>query len=324
MAARRVEEDLDRLTKFRDADAAEAVPALQKALRDRINLIVAKAAKIAAEKQYRELIPELLQAFDRLLEKAAERDPQCWGKNAIATALKDLSHAESAPFLRGARHVQMEASFGKPVDTAETLRGICLLALPGCTDLTREAAMRCFVDALAEESHTIRTEAVRALRQMQGFESALVLRLKARLGDDEPEVTGQVFDALLGLEGEEALPLISEFLQKSQGAVREEAALALGSSRFPRACELLQESYAAERHPEFREVLLRAISLTRQEQALEWLLGIVKTARRRDAVDALHALALHRSSDEIKRSVESAVRGREPELEAEYRKLFDS
>src|SRR5690348_14316332 len=101
MSVRRVEEELDRLSKFRDADPAAAIPALRKALGDRINLIVAKAAKIAGERQFQELTPDLLRAFERLLENAVERDQQCWGKNAIATALKDLGHTESAPFLRG-------------------------------------------------------------------------------------------------------------------------------------------------------------------------------------------------------------------------------
>jgi hypothetical protein len=322
VAVRKVEDELDRLSKLREADPAEAMPALRKALGDRVNVVVAKAARIAGEKQWRELVPDLLRAFDRLLESGAERDPQCWGKNAIAAALKDLGHAESAPFVRGMRHIQMEPSFGRPVDTAETLRGICLLALVACTDLDRDEALRCFVDALTETSHTIRTEAVRALGQMEGLEAALVLRLKARLGDEEPQVTGQVFDALLGIEGEKALPLLAEYLQKADSGVREEAALALGSSRLPRACEILQECYAGERHPQFREVLLRAVSLTRQQPAIEWLLGLVRTARKPDAVDAIHALALHRGSEEIRRDVASAVRGRG--LDEEYRKLFES
>lgn len=323
MAVRKVEEDLERLSELRPAEPAIAVPALRKALGDRVNLVVAKAAKIAAEKELRELTPDLLRAFDRLLENAVERDQQCWGKNAIATALKDLGHRESAPFLRGMRHIQMEPSFGRPVDTAEILRGTCLLALAACTDLDRDDAMRWFVDALAEKSHTIRLEAVRALAQMEGIEAALVLRLKARIGDEEPQVAGQVFDALLGIEGARAIPLVMEFLQKSEGAVREEAALALGSSRLPETCELLQKTYAGERDAQFRQVLLRAVSLTRQERAIEWLLELVRTARKRDAIEAIHALALHRGSEEIRRDAATGVKGREPELEAEYRKAFE-
>jgi hypothetical protein len=118
MAARRLEQQLDQLALLREADLAEVPAALRKARGDRVNLVVAKAAKIASEKAFRELIPDLLRAFDRLFESAADRDPQCWGKIALATALKDLGHDQAAPFLRGMRHVQMEASWGGQTDTA--------------------------------------------------------------------------------------------------------------------------------------------------------------------------------------------------------------
>src|SRR5581483_10828406 len=151
MAVRKLEQEIERLSLLRAADPADALPALRKALGDRVNLIAAKAAKIAAERQFHELLPDLLRAFDRLLENAAERDPQCWGKNAIAAALKDLQHSESAPFLRGVRHVQMEPVMGGQADTAEALRATCLLALVACIDLDRDDALRCFVDALTEK-----------------------------------------------------------------------------------------------------------------------------------------------------------------------------
>ena len=64
--------------------------AVRKGLLDRVGLVVAKAAKIAAETQMHEALPDLVTAFNRLFEKPTERDPQCWGKNAIAKALMDL------------------------------------------------------------------------------------------------------------------------------------------------------------------------------------------------------------------------------------------
>src|SRR5438067_9944158 len=203
--ARKIEQEIERLNELRQAPREAAAAGLRKALGDRVNLVAAKAAKLAAEMEMRELAPDLVRAFDRLFERAAERDPQCWGKNAIAKALVDLDYRESAPFVHGMRHVQMEASFGPPVDTATTLRGICLLALAPCPDLTRQEVMRYLVDGLTDEAHTVRVEAVRGLEVMEG-ESALLLRLKARLGDKEAAVMGQVFDSLLRLEGSRAIP----------------------------------------------------------------------------------------------------------------------
>jgi hypothetical protein len=321
VATRKVEQEIEALTLLRDAPAEEAQAALRKALSDRVNLIVAKAAKISAERQFQDLVPDLLQAFDRLMEKPAERDPQCWGKNAVAAALKDMEYSLAAPFLRGAHHVQMEPVYGGHADTAESLRGTCLLALVACADLERGDALRCFVNALTERSHVIRLEAARALGQMQGEESALVLRFKALLGDEDPEVSGQVFDSLLSIEGELGLEFVAGFLKRG-GARAEEAALAIGSSRLRVAFAVLKETWAAARDPEFREVVLRAVSAVRNEAAIGWLLEQVRHARIRDAVAAIHALSLHKGSEEVRGQVQSAVEEREQEVQNEYRREF--
>src|SRR3989442_15072553 len=68
---------------------------LRKALGDRSNLVVAQAAKVVGELQLRDLIPDLVQAFDRMLPKGATTDPKCWAKKAIATVLKKMDHDQS-------------------------------------------------------------------------------------------------------------------------------------------------------------------------------------------------------------------------------------
>ena len=108
MKTDRVETQLAQLRELRTLGPTDmSISALRKALRDPVNVIVAKAAAIAAELGIQTLRPDLLAVFDRLFEKPRDTDPQCWGKNAIAKALKDLDHAESAAFLRGLRHIQM-------------------------------------------------------------------------------------------------------------------------------------------------------------------------------------------------------------------------
>jgi len=313
MAHRRIEPEIERLTLLREAPREEAAAALRKALADRVNLVVAKAAKLAAELTLRDLVPDLLRAFDRLFLRPAESDAQCWGKNAIAKALVELDHRESAPFLRGMRHVQMEPTFGGSVDTAPNLRGICLLALAPCADLTRHEVLRYLVDGLTDPAHTVRIEAVRGLEVMEG-ESALLLRLKARLGDKEPAVTGQVFDSLLALEREGGIPFVTGFLQ-SDHDTRGEAALALGSSRLPQAVDILREAWSSARESDFREVILRALSISRQDRAIEFLLGLVKTGRPPETRAALQALALHDSPDIKRMAAEAAEFNRKERME---------
>lgn len=321
MANRRVEEEIERLSRLRGAVPGEAADGLRKALGDRVGLVVAKAAKIAAELQLRELVPDLLRAFDRLFEKPVERDPQCWGKNAVAKALVDLDHRESAPYLRGARWVQMEPVWGGQEDTASSLRGICLLALPACFDARREDVFRCLVEGLTERAQTVRLESVRAIAEMGGDEAPLLLRLKARTGDTEPPVIGQVFDSLLRLERSDGVPFVAAFLSGANADVAAEAALALGSSRLAKAEEMLEVAWNQTHDSDFRYTLVRAISASRQPRAFEFLLDLVKNGRALDATAALDAMAIHRESPEIWRQVEEAVRDAGTAVQSRFRAL---
>ena len=283
---------------------------MRKALHDPVNVVVAKAAALAAEFQLQTLLPDLFAAFDRLFDKPWDTDPQCWGKNAIAKALKDLGHAESAAFLRGLRHVQMEPVWGGEADTAAVLRGTCVLALLQCTDITRQETMLHLIDALTEGDPGVRRDAALAMEQMAGHEAVWLLRLKARLGD-KPEVTGQVFESLLRLDGKSSIEFVAGFLDAAEEQVAEEAALALGASRLPQALETLKIAWKKSGNGPLGPVLLRAVSASRLDEAFEFLLKIVREGRQSDAQDALRALEIHRdslpSSNDIRRRVEEAL-----------------
>jgi HEAT repeat protein len=323
MAHRRVEEQIEALRQLADAGPSPAaVAALRKALADRTGLIVAKAAKVAAALQAHELVPDLVRAFNRLLEKPVERDPQCWGKNAIVKTLTEFDHCESAVFLRGSRHVQMEAVWGGQEDTASTLRGICVLGLASCTDLRREEILRCLVDRLTDPAYTVRVEAVRAVAQMAGDEAALLLRLKARAGDEEPRVTGQVFDCLLQVEGEPAVEFVAELMQAGTQDVASEAALALGSSRLESALPALEGAWSSTHDADLRLAVLRGLSASRQERAFAFLFDLVKKGRAHDAALAIEALTLHRESEDIRRRIEAVANEAGPEILEIYRKAF--
>src|SRR5437899_9518052 len=145
----KLEERIERLRQLRTAAPNDAAVSLaRKSLRDRASLVVAEAAKLAAEHRVSDLIPDLLAAFERLLENPVKTDPKCWGKLAIVQALTRLDYGESAPFLRGARHVQMEPVWGGPQGAASQLRAPSVLARLQCTGLSRPAVLREPVDAM--------------------------------------------------------------------------------------------------------------------------------------------------------------------------------
>jgi len=311
MASRKLEEQLERIKLLRDASPDSATVAiLRKALADRSNLVVAEAARAAGEIHALDLIPDLLVAYARLFEDPVKTDPKCWGKTSIIKALTLLDYSESPPYVRGSTHVQMEPVWGGQEDAAGKLRSNCILALPQCTDLRRFEVFRCLVDALMDSLDPVRLEAVRTIQQMNGDEAPLLLRLKARSGDARPAVTGQVFDAILNLESEKGLGFVSEFLKSTDAEVRDEAALAMGAWRQPRAVQILIAAWNDTIDRDFRSVLLRALSSSREESALEFLLGLVREGSSYYSESALQALEIHTGSPEIQERIALARRAR--------------
>lgn len=312
MPARKIEQELDQLNALRSGPPGETrILALRKALRDRVNLVVAKAAAITAELGMADLLPDLEKAFERFFQDPVRTDPQCWAKNAISKTLKDLGYAESPLFLRGLYHVQMEPVYGGQADSAPVLRATCALALVQCLDIPRQKIMQHLVNALTESAATVRADAARALEAMGGLDAALLLRLKARVGDNEPAVAGQVLDSLLTLEGESAIGFVAGFLDSRDEDVQEQAALSLGVSRLPRAIDVLKDAYSKYRNDRLAESLLRAISASRQEAGFEFLLHLIRTGRENESQDAIHALELHKDSPEIVKQVHEAIESRE-------------
>ncbi|HSU58549.1 MAG TPA: hypothetical protein VLI55_04490 [Bryobacteraceae bacterium] len=325
MPSRKIEQQLDQLNTLRSQPATEATArALCKALADRVNLVVAKAAAIAGELQCRELLPDLEIAFERFFQKPVETDPQCWAKNALSKTLKDLEYAESALFLCGLRHVQMEPVYKGHADTAATLRGTCALALAQCRDIPSQEIMQHLVNALADSAASVRVDAVRALEQMDGDAAALLLRLKARMGDPEPEVTGQALDSLLSIERDAGVEFVAGFLRLRDEDTREQAALALGASRLASAVEALKEAWSRSRTVHSSEPLLRALSISRQESGFEFLLQLIRDGREQDALEVLNALRLHRESPEIMKRVRNAAEVRGGPVLNLFRERFES
>jgi hypothetical protein len=325
MAVRNIERELEALSALRNTASGESrIRTLRKALHDKVNVIVARAAKLTGELQISELEPDLSAAFDRLMTDSLKTDPKCWGKEAIATALKDMGHADSTVFRKGLQHVQLEPVWGGEEDTAANLRATCALALLQCTDITREEKLWCVMPLLTERSPSLRKDGAIALESLEGREAALLLRIKSRMGDEDATVTGQVFESLLRVEGDAAVPFVVEFLRSPNSEVSSEAALALGASRLASAVSALKAVFGQKFSLRDHDLLCRALSISRQQEAIEFLLDLVRHRRPNEALAALEALHLYRDSAEIRHKISDAVSQRtEPELQRTFKQVFE-
>jgi hypothetical protein len=315
LSGKKLEERIGQIRSLRTSVPAAGVDViLRKALADRSGLVVAEAARTTADLRLAQLIPDLLTAFDKLFSDPVKNDPKCWGKTAIVKALAQLDYCESPPFFRGSRHVQMEPVYGGQEDSAIHLRANSFLALVQCTDIRRFEILQHLVDAMSDLADPVRVEAVRAIHQLAGDEAVLLLRLKARLGDLRPLIIGHVFDALLSLERDRAVSFVAEHLKSANEEVRDEAALALGVSRLQTGLRALmdawQETPDGSRDGLFSSVLLRAISSSRLEEAIDFLLELVRSGAPREAAAALEALKIHEDSPEIQARIKHAVQSK--------------
>jgi HEAT repeat protein len=302
---RAFEAQIAALDTLREAPQESRTEPLRKALTERNNFIVAKAADLSREFSLPDLTPDLLKAFDRFFENPEKSDPQCWAKNAISRTLAAFEIQQPEVFLRGMRHIQLEGVWGGRSDTAGTLRATCALALVQCRRLTNDELLAHLIDLFSDTEKNVRAEVARAIEQVGSPSASLLLRLRATLAHDEPEVMGACYSGILRLEGISAIPWVSRFLITGDDAAGE-AALAIASTHSPPAFDALRKGLETASDPWFRSVLLSAIALTRQDAAMEFLLDLVKSESL-DAERAIEAIARSMPSNEIMHRLEKLV-----------------
>lgn len=304
---RSFDQQLAAVESLREATAEERQEGMRKALGNRNNLIVAKAADLVRESNLTELTDALVVAFGRFFENAEKSDPQCWAKNALSRTLAAFELQAPEVFLRGMRHIQLEPVWGGRSDTAGTLRATCALALVQCRALAEPDLLAHLVDLFADKDKAVRAEVARAIAQVGSASAALLLRLRASIGSDEPEVLGACYAGVLSIEGVKAIPWVGRFLVGADEAAGE-AALAMAGTRSTEAVAALRKALVEAHDSWFRSVLLSALGLTRQDSAMEFLLDLVK-AESLDAEAAIEAIVRSMPSEETRKRLEKLVTG---------------
>lgn len=281
------------------------IEALQVALRDRHYRVVAKAARIGEDALLYELVPSLLAAYPRFLDKPLKSDPSCFAKKALARALVALDCSDTLFYRNALRYEQHEPVWGGTADTAVDVRASCAMGLVASgysralVELTR---------LLNDKEAGARLGAVRAIACGNPREAELLLRSKVLSGDAEPQVLGECFAGLLAVEPEESLDFVAGYLGHADEAVRELAASALGESRLDGALAPLKEAWGGVLlGDEFRRALLRAAAAHRSEAAFDWLLGVLQDARVAVALEIVEALALYKSNAKLMQRLAATV-----------------
>ncbi|HWY47667.1 MAG TPA: hypothetical protein VNX70_09810 [Bryobacteraceae bacterium] len=287
-------------------------------LRHKSNHVAAAAASTAERLEAVALAQDLVEAFLELMKDPGKRDPGCEALIALAKALVSMGEPAARVYFAGMHHVQMEGSFGPPIDAAAPLRGLCAqgLARMGHPD----ALLEC-VNLLADKEVPARIGAIRAIADSGDIAGTLLLRLKALVGDKEDEVIGECFSGLLRLAPAPSLEFVAGFMGSNSDEIAEAAAFALGESHLQTALPLLRRAWDEIAQSERKRALLHAIALLRLDDAVEFLLARVAEDRDAAARDSLAALAMYGRDESVRRRVEEIV-GKRPTLKGVFEREF--
>jgi hypothetical protein len=301
--------------------AAAAMAATRKALADRHYLLIARAAEYCAERLFHDLEPDLIRAYNRLLQNPAKKDPSCTAKGAIARALVALDCQNSGFYVAGTRYRQPEPVWGGSVDTAVDLRCTCAT---GLVNTPYPRALLELVGLLHDAEPRARSGAARAIACAEPLAAEAVLRSKVLAGDPEPEVIGDCLAGLLQLEPDESPGFVAGFLDGPEATIGELAALTLGESRLDAALDLLREHW--EEQPLKRDadrVLLRAAALHRSEAAFDWLLSVVASGDALSAETIIVELGVYRANHKLRARLETALdRRRDERLLSRFERIW--
>jgi HEAT repeat protein len=318
MPKQSLQEKLARLKRMEEGPLADAdVREIRQAL-GAGGVLTTRAIRVVSRQGLRDFAIELCAAFHRGLQNPAKSDPGCNMKLAAIEALNALDYSEPDIYLAGIHHIQLEFSFGSPVDTADTLRAACAFGLYRMG----YAALLCeLVSLLVDPQTAPRRAAIKILTEMDRESSEMLLRLKALHGDREPEVMGDCFNGLMAIAPSRSPRFVEQFFSNDSPEIVEEAAIAIGNSRRPEAFARLRGFRESSVRPGFKRMLLLPIALTRCEEAFALLLAVLKDECSDHAAAAIQALAIYSDSPERRERIREAVSIRnDPDISTAYEK----
>lgn len=305
-----------------DEPNAAGVDQLRALLEHRSNHVVGRAARLGGEWKAEALIPALTVAFDFFMKDPVKRDPGCAAKRAIVEALVALEHREPEVFLRGIAYVQPEPVYGGSEDTAAVLRGVCGEGLLECRYTDKYLTVASLV---MDRDPRTRRVAVESLGRTETPEAELLLRLVvladrqgegAGLGrllrpdEEDADIIAVALQGLMAIAPDRSLEFVAGFLRSEKATVAEGAALAIGEARLPDSFSILRRAYASPGGPDLLMFLL-PMALTRDEAAIEFLLGVVEEEATPYAAAAVEALAIYRGDPSWRTRIAEVVARRD-------------
>ena len=276
LKSRKAEARLAAIRRLARMEGPEVDALLIQAMRDRLSLLGAVAARALARRATPEIADAMVDHFLWASEKGVERDPGCSVRVELARVFGELHHYRAENALRtGIRTVQKEmVGFGLE-DTAIAVRGECALAL---AQIRPAGALIDIGLLLFDEEAQARASAARALGSVGEAGAAPLLAIRLHV-PDEPEVWIECMNSLAVLEEPRALDLISPHLNSPDAFLAAGAAMALARTRRSDALPALLKALDGA-DSDAVEPLAAAVATLRIPEARQALIDRTTVARR--------------------------------------------
>ncbi len=233
-----------------------------------------------------------------------------------------MEHQRPDVFEKAASYVQLEPVWGRSEDSAAPLRAAAIIALArieGSRSLPR------LVNAMVDPARDVRMAVAQALGYVGTEAAGLILRLKTRIGDRDPDVLSECYSGLLEVDPKENLAFVAEYLDPDEPARCEAAAMALGKSRLPDALVPLGACWQACGPSDTGRQVLLAIAMLRLPSVFDYLLEIVATEPEKNAIAAMAALKIHNYDPRLcERLGQVVLKKNSPTLQALFDRDFRS
>ena len=277
------------LRRIADADAQTL---LLKAIKDRSHYVGAMAAEALAECADERLLTQLIALFEWFAEDGLGRDTGCHIRGHLATVFGRMEAQSAVDALRtGIKTRQMEAVGGLPTDTAVHLRANSALSLAQLRppDALRDIALLLFDEgkgAITHASHAkyvtieCRKAAAQAIAHLANPQGIVPLAIKLTYDEDEaPEVLQECLQAVVELEDERAMELLTPYLSHSDSHLAAFACLMVARTHDPQAPFLIRRALIGLTGDPLEAAIL-ALSTLRTDDAQKVLTELASSDRK--------------------------------------------
>ncbi len=300
-----VEKLLEDLAAAGDLPEPRRSALLRKGMAHKQGMVVHAAVKVVRRRALTSFVPEFESLFASLLDKP-ELDRGCTIKMLILETLKEWESIPPSLLRAATRHRQLEPVYGGSVDTAAPMRAWAVNRLseagdPHLLPILCEMLYETPGSPKVQDEPSPRIAAARVLGQYRLDSAALLLRAKMLGGDAAREanvaddVIGEVVGALFCTQMSWAEPLVDAAIPTLSEGQLASLAISLGEQRSARAARLLLKHWPTVQFTDAAEPWQLGLALSRQDDAVDFLLEQVRTGSKAHARSAVAALSNFRT-----------------------------